>query len=204
MMKKMIAAVALAAMTMSAQAGVVISEDFASVETLATSGWTFINGSSPIGPTTGWFQGTPGPFSAQSGNAASYAGANYLNTSDGGVISSWLITPTFDATYGVDISFYLRGAGEGYVDQLEYGFTGGALTRIDAVPTDDWTLYTVHLDAYTLGKTSFAFHYIGTYDTAAYVGLDTLKIVDVPEPTSIALFAGGLLGLGALRRRARG
>jgi hypothetical protein len=204
MMKKMFAAMALAAMTMSAQAGVVVSEGFESVASLATNGWTFINDSSPAGVTTGWFQGTPGPFSAQAGTDASYASANYNNTVEGGTISSWLITPTFNAINGVDISFYLRAAGDGYSDQIEYGFSGGALTTITAVPDSDWTLYTVHLDANTLGATSFAFHYIGTYDSANAVGLDTLTVTDLPEPTSIALFAGGLLGLGALRRRARG
>jgi hypothetical protein len=51
-----------------------------------------------------------------------------------------------------------------------------------------------------VGAARFAFEYTGTYDSANYVGLDSLS-VDVPEPASMALFAGGLLGLGAIRRR---
>ncbi|QJD99462.1 PEP-CTERM sorting domain-containing protein [Massilia forsythiae] len=189
---------------MSAQAGVVINEGFENVAALASQGWSFTNASAPGGTTSGWFQGSDGPFTAQSGSNYSYAQANFNNTTSGGSIDSWLITPEFNATYGVDISFYLRAGGEGYTDTVSYGFTGTntALTTITPVPDSAWTLYTVHLDAYQAGTTRFAFRYTGTYDTANAVALDSLT-VDVPEPASIALMAGGLLGLGALRRRSR-
>lgn len=203
MIKKALAAMALAGMAMSAQAGVVINEGFENVAALASQGWTFTNASGSTS-TGGWFQGTPGPFNAQAGSVYSYAAANYNNAAAGGNIDSWLITPEFDATYGVDISFYLRAGSEaGYFDTVSYGFTGAnALVTVTPVPTSDWTLYNVHLDAYKLGTTRFAFRYTGTTDTANYVGLDSVT-VDVPEPASIALMAGGLLGLGALRRRQR-
>jgi len=211
MMKKAFAAAVLAAMTMSAQAGVLINEGFDNVASLAASGWTFTNSSVPAGATTGWYQGSSNVFGAQSGDVTSYAAANYNNAGAGGTINSWLITPEFDASGGVDISFYLRAAGGGYADQISYGFygTGAAMTTINPVPDSDWTLYSVHLDANSLGTTRFAFQYGGTYDSANYVGLDSLTISaadatgDVPEPASLALIAGGLLGLGAMRRRAR-
>jgi hypothetical protein len=209
MMKKAFAAAVLAAMTMSAQAAVVLNEGFDNVPGLAASGWMFASAGTPGGATSGWYQGTTSVFGAHSGEVYSYAAANYDNAPAGGSIDSWLITPVFDASLGATVSFYLRAAGEGYADRLNFGFINAdgsfadtALTTINPVPDGDWTRYTAWVGANALGSARFAFQYVGTYDTANYVGLDTLS-VDVPEPASIALFAGGLLGLGAMRRRAR-
>jgi hypothetical protein len=167
MIKKAFAAMALAALTISAQAAVVINEGFSSVPALAGSGWIFRNASTPGGDTAGWYQGTS------------------------------------------SVSFYLRAAGEGYADQINFGFinadgslTSSALSAINPVPDSGWTLYSAWIGADTLASARFAFQYTGTYDSANYVGLDSVS-VDVPEPASIALLAGGLLGLGAMRRRSR-
>ena len=210
MMKKAFAAMALAAMTMSAQAAVVINEGFDNVSGLTSSGWSIISASTPVGATGSWYQGSSSVFSAQSGDSTSYAAANYNNTTEGGTIDSWLLTPVFDASLGATVSFYLRAAGEGYADTINFGFinadgtfTSIPLTTVSAVPDSDWTQYTAWIGADSLGSVRFAFEYTGTYDTANYVGLDSLT-VDVPEPASLALIAGGLLGLGAMRRRARG
>lgn len=210
MMKKAIAAAALAAMTLSAQAAVVVNEDFENVPGLASSGWTFINASTPGGVTSGWFQGTTTYFDAQSGVSTSFAAANFNNTAAGGTISSWLLTPTFDASRGATVSFYLRAAGEGYADQVNFGFINAdgsfnslPLTTVNPVPDSDWTLYTATVGAAAFDTARFAFQYVGTSDTANFVGLDSVTVTDVPEPASLALIAGGLLGLGAMRRRAR-
>jgi hypothetical protein len=211
MMKKALAAMALAGMAMSAQAAVVISEGFSDVAALASRGWISVNAGTPGGASPGWVQGaaTAELFSAQSGAANSYASASYNIAPAGGSLDSWLITPVFDASYGATISFYLRAAGEGYADQISYGFINASgtpdstgLTTIAAVPAGEWTQYTAWIGPDALTSTRFAFEYTGTFDSANYVGLDSLT-VDVPEPASMALFAGGLLGLGAIRRRSR-
>lgn len=205
MMKKAFAAMALAAMTMSAHAGLVINEGFDNVAGLASSGWVLTSNSTPGGSTTAWFQGTPSVFDAQSGDATSYIASNYNSAPENGTIENWLVTPEFDATNGANIYFYLRAGGEGYADQLAYGFTAAgaaAMTTITAVPDGDWTLYNVYLAANTLGTTRFAFEYFGDANASNFVGIDSVT-VDLPEPASLALVAGGLLGLGALRRRTR-
>jgi hypothetical protein len=203
MMKTAFAVLALAAITTTAQAGVVVTEGFDNVPGLAASGWLIANQSTPPGTTPGWYQGDVSVFAAQAGAANSYAAANYNNAGPGGTLDTWLLTPEFDATIGANISFYLRSAGQGFVDQIAYGFTaGGAQTVVSPVPDSGWTKYSVFLDPGLVGTTRFAFHYIGDADSANYVGLDSVT-VNVPEPASLALVFGGLLGLGAIRRRSR-
>jgi hypothetical protein len=66
-------------------------------------------------------------------------------------------------------------------------------------------MFTVSLAANLLDTARFAFRYGGTYDSANYVGLDTVVVETpdgaVPEPGTLALFAGGLMALSRLRRR---
>jgi len=209
MMKRAFATAVLAMMTMAAQASVAINEGFDNVPGLASNGWSFVNSSTPGGTTTGWFQGSIGIFDAQSGAPYSYAAANFNNAPAGGTINSWLITPVFDASLGATVSFYLRAGGEGFADQVNFGFvnadgsfTSAGLTTVNPVPDSGWTQYTAWIGADALSSARFAFQYTGAADALNYVGLDTL-VVDVPEPASIALMAGGLLGLGAMRRRSR-
>jgi hypothetical protein len=210
MMKKAFAAVALAGMAMSAQAAVQINEGFANVSTLTSRGWLSYNAGVSGGTSTGWTQGNTGTFNAQAGAPNAYVSASFhIAPDDSGYIDSWLATPTFDASKGANISFYLRAAGEGYADQLSYGFVNAdgslgtaSLTKVDPVPSNGWVQYNAWIGADRLGLTRFAFEFAGDANDVNFVGLDSV-VVDVPEPASMALLAAGLLGLGAARRRSR-
>ena len=84
--------------------------------------WTLLNKSNPIGTqTSGWFQGNSSVFSAQTGNATEYIGANFNSTANIGTISSWLITPVISLQNDDMVSFWSRTASNGivYPDRME-------------------------------------------------------------------------------------
>jgi hypothetical protein len=197
-------------MALSAQAGALLAEGFEDVGTLAGKGWVLKNASTPVG-STGWYQGDQAQFAALSGAANSYAAANYNNAAAGGSLENWLITPMFSIEKGAIVSFWLRAAGaDGYSDQIAFGFgsASGALSSFAlaapvTVGTDGWMRYAVKLGEGT-GNARFALQYTGAADFANYVGVDSLMVSAVPEPsTMLSLFAGAL-GLALVRRRKRG
>ncbi|MBZ2207089.1 choice-of-anchor J domain-containing protein [Massilia sp. R798] len=52
-----------------------------------------------------------------------------------------------------------------------------------------------------VGEGRFAFRYTGDADVANYVGIDTVSVLSVPEPSAYLMLGVGLFGLTMLRRR---
>lgn len=176
----------------------------------ALGGWLFVNQSTPPGSL--WFQGNAGIFGAQSGAGNAYIAANFLSAAHGsGTIDNWLITPELSLPGAATLSFYTRSAATpGFSDHLEvrYSTGGTALSDFSNVLLTvggggpypaDWQQYTLSADP---GATvRFAFRYTGPADNAEYIGLDTVVVNAVPEPSAwLMLVAGMMLVLWRARR----
>jgi hypothetical protein len=212
--KTLFAAAALAlatALPAYAQSGgnVLIKEGFDDISALAK--WQLINASEPAGQS--WFQGNPGVFPAFEGPPESYIGANYLSALNGsGAISNWLITPLLNMTGPTTLTFFTRGAtAAGFNDTLEVRFSsdpsgapgtfGTTLLTIGGAEQypGDWQQYTAVVP-YT-GAGYFAFHYLGDASAANYIGVDSVLVMSVPEPSSWLMLALGLAGASLAARR---
>lgn len=201
------------------KAGPLLSEGFNDVSTLAASGWVMVNNSSPLG-TTGWFQGETAVFTAQSGPSDSYIATNFDNAAFGGNISNWLIAPVLTLTNGSQLTFYTRTETDPFPgDNLEVRLStngtsvdvgttiasvGDFTTLLQAVPEGsggyptDWTQYAVAIGGLS-GPTNarIGFRYV-VADTSAngdYIGLDTVQVDSVPEPSTLGL---ALFGMAAV------
>src|SRR5205085_5895288 len=97
----------LLCVTAALRADTILTENFDNVAGLSGNGWVEINNSTAP-RATGWFQGNPSIFSAQSGQPSSYIAANFQNASFGGDISDWLITPALTIGNGDTLSFFTR------------------------------------------------------------------------------------------------
>lgn len=193
----------LAAAAPQAQAEVtVLSTGFDDVGALG--GWLFVNQSTPAGSL--WFQGNGGIFPAQAGGGNAYIAANYLSAAQGnGTIDNWLIPPALSLPGAATLSFYTRSAGTpGFNDHLEVRYsTGGSaisdfsdfsnvlLTVGGGGPYPaDWRQYTLNAEP---GTVRFAFRYTGAAENAEYIGLDSVVVNAVPEPSEWLMLAAGLL-----------
>jgi hypothetical protein len=186
-----------------------LSEGFDDITTLGAKGWIFQNDSSPPAGVD-WFQGNDGIFAAQSGAANSYIASSFLAAPPAGFIDNFLITPSFSLESNVTLTFWARGdVIDGFSDSFAVvaGTTANGnpevVTQVlaDTVALGNWTRYTVVLAGQGAGVTGrFGFEYFGLADTSNYIGIDTVKVVAVPEPQTYALMALGVAAL-ALRRR---
>lgn len=212
----------------SLHAGVLFSEDFADISTLAGSGWSQVNNSSPVG-LTGWFQGNSGVFGAQAGAPGAYIAANFDNAAFGGNISNWLITPVMSLEFDLQLSFYTRTEADSpAADRLQVRLSpNGASSDVGILAESvgdfssllltinpalslggypsDWTLNTVSftgLGVPTTGRFAFRYFVPDTSLNADYIGIDSVSVTQAPEPATFGLIAFGL-GAAVLRRRLR-
>jgi hypothetical protein len=112
-----------------------INEGFSNVAGLTAAGWNQQNLSTPIGSNPNWVQGDPVnmPFSANSLPADSYIAANYNSVAGAATISNWLISPMLNLSNGDVITFYTRGTGSSYADNLQVRLsTNGSSTNVGA------------------------------------------------------------------------
>ncbi len=112
-----------------------INEGFSNVAGLTAAGWNQQNLSTPIGSNPNWVQGDPVnmPFSANSLPANSYIAVNYNSVVGAATISNWLISPMLNLNNGDVITFYTRGTGSVYADNLQVRLsTNGSSTNVGA------------------------------------------------------------------------
>jgi hypothetical protein len=214
----------------SLQAGVILSEGFDNISTLAGSGWAMVNNSVPVG-SEGWFQGNTGIFTSQTGAPDSYIASNFNAAAIPGNISNWLITPVISLQDNLQFVFFTRTEVDApFADRLELRLsTNGASTNVGATdssvgdftnlllsvnPTltvggypEAWTQVTanfVGLGVPLSGRFAFRYNVPDNVTNADYIGIDTVSVTqDAPEPATIGLIAFGL-GAVAWRRLRRG
>jgi hypothetical protein len=192
------------------------------------AGWSVQNRSTFTG-THSYFSGSASSpnFGPQAGTG--YAAVDTNSTTGQSTISNWLITPVISFNSGDTISFFTRTATPvQFPDRLQLRLsTNGSSTNVGTTDTSFGDFSSLLLDinpnqtfsGYPTGWTSFtttmptsgtgrlAFRYFLTNagpsgDNGNYIGIDSLNVTAVPEPTS-ALVLGGLVSLGALASRRR-
>ena len=189
-----------------------INEGFSNVAGLTAAGWNQQNLSSPIGSNPNWVQGDPVnmPFSANSFPANSFISANFNSVAGTNTISNWLITPMLNLNNGDVITFYTRGTGSIYADNLQVRLsTNGSSTNVGASnisvgdfsnllleinPTLNaalypaiWTQYTITISglaAPTTGRIAFRYYVPNGGPTGLnsdLIGIDDFVYTPVPS-----------------------
>lgn len=201
-------------------ASTILSEGFVDITTLAGNGWVVVNNSSPVGASD-WFQGNTAVFDAQNAADDSYVATNFYAAAFGGVVDNWLLTPEIALSNTMFVTFYTRTeTGAPYADQLEVAVSqsGSSTDVVNDFTTilqinpgltvpgypESWTMFKIDLSmigAPTTGRLAFHYALPDNVNYADYVGIDTLSVVQTPEPASLALMAAGLGALALIRSR---
>lgn len=199
----------LAAVAVAAQAQVLLSQGFDDPAVIVST-WQVTNSSTPTGSAPGWQLGSSTIFPAQAGSAGSFMSANYEAAGLGGTLNALLLSPTFSTASPVLVEFYARAADfTGTSDSIRYGWSNAAgsvltLSAPTVVATADWVKYSFQIAAQGAGTTArFAVNYVGSADTSNYVGIDSVTVTAVPEPSALLLLGAGLAGLASLSARSR-
>jgi hypothetical protein len=173
--------------------------------------WVLVNHSTPVG--LAWFQGNAGVFGAQAGPADSYIAASYLSAAQGfGAIDNWLITPELTLAGATQLSFFTRTQSiPGLNDMVEVRFSAGGGTDTSGFSTllatiggpseypGSWQQFTANL--MLTGSGRFGFRYVGDAAVANYIGIDTVSVTAVPEPSAYLMLGIGLAALSLLLPR---
>jgi hypothetical protein len=205
-----------------------LSENFDNVANLVPSGWSIVNNSSPAG-TTDWYQGNPAVFNAQSGAPNAYVAANFEAAAFGGNISDWLISPTLTFNNTDVISFWARTEnGAIFADRLELRLSlNGSSTNVGSTDAsvgdfstvlasinpavtpggfpENWALFQATISGLggaTDGRFAFRYTVPDTSVNGDYIGIDTVRVTAVPEPSTLALVSFGILAAVRARRSA--
>jgi hypothetical protein len=186
------------------------SENFDNVAGLGALGWLQTNNSTPAGE-SGWFQGNTGVFGAQAGAADSYIAADYLNAGLGGNVDNWLISPLVTLNYGDMVSFFTRTNGAVPGDSLDLLFSNGSTNLADfssvlsipdtSYPTDWMQLSYTYTGASANLRLAFRYRVTDTSANGDYIGIDSLNVTHVPEPSTLALIGAGLMLVPLVWRR---
>ena len=211
-MKTLLCVACLCLLTFGSTFSQAINEGFSNVAGLTAAGWNQQNLSTPIGSNPNWVQGDPVnmPFSANSLPANSLISANFNSVAGTNTISNWLITPMLNLNNGDVITFYTRGTGSIYADNLQVRLsTNGSSTNVGASnisvgdfsnllleinPTLNaalypaiWTQYTITISGLaspTTGRIAFRYFVPNGGPTGAnsdLIGMDDFVYTPVPS-----------------------
>lgn len=177
-----------------ANAGLILEEDF---DPITSSNWTLSNASVKGSPSSEFFDGNALHFS---GSGVRSASTNSFDLSTGGLLSFMLkIGGTNDTA-----TFEDADAGEDVL--IQYSANNGSWVNLQIFDTEDvlykdtWSLVNISIDGLAMtDDTKFQWtqtrHSGSNWDNWAIDNVTLSNNIDVPEPSTLAIFALGMMGL---------